>query len=74
MRTFWITLGQIHAHVVNGRTVDHNTVIEIEADDEAEAMRKAYEYFGNRFANLYTKKPDMKYYPGGIVKVSGGAR
>lgn len=72
--TFWITLGQAHAHVLNGRTVDHNVVIEIEADDYPQAMRKANEWFGDQYANIYPQKPDMKYYPGGIVKTSGGAR
>ena len=74
MNTFWITLGQSHAHVLGAKTVDHNTVIEIEAEDEAEAMRKGYELFGGRWANFYSKKPDMKYYPGGIVKVKGEYR
>jgi hypothetical protein len=74
VRTFWITLGQIHTHIINGRTVDHNTVLEIEAEDKAEAMRRAYEYFGNRFSIVYTEKPRMEYYPGGIVKVEGGYR
>lgn len=74
MRPFWITLGQIHTHHINGVTVDHNTVIEIEAEDMAEAMRRAYEYFGNRFSIVYDKKPRMEYYPGGLKKITGGVR
>ena len=74
MRPFWITLGQIHAHVIGAKTIDHNTVIEIEAEDTAEATRKAYELFGSRFANVYITKPDMKYYPRGIFIFKGGCR
>lgn len=74
MKPFWITLGQTHSHVLGAKTVDHNIVVEIEAEDRADAMRKAYELFGSRFANIYTEIPEMDYFPGGIFKYKGGYR
>jgi hypothetical protein len=56
MKTSWFTFGQSHAHSVNGRTFDKDTVVKITADDPRKVM---FEHFGNKWGHEYDREPDM---------------
>ncbi len=65
---FYITFGQAHAHVFNGKTLDKDTVVEIEADDKGDANAWAVATFGAKYSVVYPDLPDMRFFPKGIVK------
>ena len=66
MITAYFTFGQSHAHAVNGKTFDRNTVVEITADDPRQVM---FDTFGNKWSMQYDSPPDMSHFPGGIIKL-----
>lgn len=66
LKKFWITMGQAHIHKLNGIIVDKNVVVELEARNMGEAIERGYKLFGAKFADVYEKKPNMAYYPGGV--------
>lgn len=66
MKTAWFTFGQVHVHSVNGITFDKDIVVEITAEDPRARM---IEHFGMVWGFEYDKKPNMEYYPRGIVKL-----
>jgi len=70
MKAFYVTFGQIHVHAWSGRTLDRNTVGVIHAHNYEGAMEQARECFGEEFANVYDKLPNMRFYPGGLVKLT----
>lgn len=73
MKTY-ITFGQAHKHVINGKTFDRNCVAEIEAENYSEARKKAFEAFGPKFCFAYAEEhfnfDTMIYFPRGIVRLS----
>lgn len=71
MPKFYLTFGQVHAHRVPGieETFDKDCVAEIEAFDDDEARDIAFSTFGPKWAFLYTEKPDMQFFPRGIIKL-----
>ena len=70
----YVTFGQVHVHVVNGKTFDKDTVAVIEATSEKEGRELAHEYFGEKFFTTYSEKywkeDNMKYFPKGYVEVN----
>lgn len=67
MPTSYFTFGQSHAHAVNGRTFDKDTVVEITADDPRQVM---FDTFGNKWSMQYDGvPPNMDHFPGGIIKL-----
>lgn len=66
MKTAWFTFGQVHVHIVNGFRFDKDTVAEIHDDDP---RGKMFDIFGPKWSMQYDKKPDMSYYPKGILKI-----
>jgi len=69
MKKYYFTFGQIHTHRYNGQTLDCDTVVLIEETDTTLARKKMFELFGNKWAFQYNEKPDMSFYPGGVVKI-----
>ena len=69
MKKFYFTFGQSHTHVLNGKTVDKNIVIEITAKSGEVARRKMVKHFGEVWSMQYDDLPNMKYFPGGVVKL-----
>lgn len=66
MKTAYFTFGQAHHHVVNNIDFNRNTVVEITADDPRQVM---FDTFGNKWSMQYDQPPDMRHFPGGIVKL-----
>jgi hypothetical protein len=67
---FYCTFGQAHVHSVNGKTLDKDCCVEIEADNEADARRKMFGMFGAKWACMYPgEPPEMQYIPRGIFKI-----
>ncbi len=65
----YITFGQIHAHKINGKTLDCNCVAEIEADSIQAAHEGAMELFDAKFHQCTKEVPDMSYFPRGIINI-----
>jgi len=53
MPNFYITFGQVHTHSHNGKTLDKDCVGVINAPTYAEARQIAWDWFGNKWGNLY---------------------
>lgn len=73
MPRHFVTLGQKHAHRINGITVDCDCVVEYEAKNASEGREKAFKYFGDQFFTNYHdeefNKEDLIYFPKGFVKI-----
>ena len=74
MPNFYVTLGQIHAHNVDGKTFDKDCVAVIEADSWDHAREIAFTKFGQQWCFLYSpeswdEKEQMKYYPRGYIEL-----
>jgi len=69
----YITFGQVHVHSVNGITFDKDCVALIEAEDEFDGRKKAFEYFGDKwFSSCMEEKINtefLSYFPRGIIPV-----
>ena len=63
---YWFTLGRGHARHVNGRTWDHNTVIEI-AGSFPEARQVMFDHFEDKWAAQYNAGSlDLDLFSGGV--------
>jgi len=69
MSKHYFTFGQVHVHSVNGKTFDKDCVVEITAEDGNKARKKMFDTFGAKWAFQYDNKPDMKYFPRGIMTI-----
>lgn len=67
MQTWYFTFGQIHLHRVNNKTFDKDCVVEIHAESKEAARKEMFRVFGQKWANQYEQKPDMEYYPRGVI-------
>lgn len=68
----YVTFGQIHAHSVNGKTVDKDTVARIECTGPQAGRSKAFELFGDKFCFAYYEShwdeaEQLPYFPKGYV-------
>jgi len=70
MKKFYITFGQVHTHSYNGKTLDKDCVLEVWGEDEARVRTFANNTLKGVYANIYDNKPNMKYFPRGIIKAS----
>lgn len=68
----YFTLGQSHAHRLDGHTLDCDVVIEINAIDNNSARERMFELFGDKWSFQYENLPDMDYFPRGIFNVDLG--
>ncbi len=73
----YITFGQVHTHRVNENTFDCNCVAIINARNEEEGRKLAFDYFGPKWHNSYhesdfnnRRDEIMKYYPRGLIEVN----
>lgn len=75
MAKILVTFGQEHAHVVNGKVFNKDTVARLDCVDHADGRRLAFEFFGNKFFTTYnedgslTREDIARYFPLGIVDV-----
>lgn len=69
MKKWYFTFGQAHAHSIGGVTYDKDCVVEIEADTSVDARKIMFDTFGDKWAFGYDTKPQMKYFPRGIIKL-----
>ena len=69
MKKFYFTFGQRHVHSLNGKTFDKDIVVEIQSETSGEARKKMVSFFGDKWFTHYEEKPDMRYFPRGIVKI-----
>lgn len=73
MKTY-VTFGQDHAHSVNGKTLDKDCVAVINASNEEEGQKIAFELFGPKFSFSYAEEKfdtrNMHYYLRGFIKVN----
>jgi len=68
MKKFFFTFGQNHAHRYNGVTLDCDSVVQINAEDEGKARDKMVDMFGMVWGFSYSEERiQMHYYPRGVV-------
>lgn len=69
----FVTFGQSHAHSVNGKTVDKDTVAVFPLTDDEDGRALAFETFGTKFCFEYPESywdtDNMKYFPKGYVTI-----
>ncbi|MEW8025503.1 MAG: hypothetical protein AB2777_20655 [Candidatus Thiodiazotropha endolucinida] len=65
----YFTFGQIHAHRINGKTLDKDCVAEMTAESLLEGHNKGMEIFNEQFHLSTAEPPDMSYYPRGIINI-----
>lgn len=74
VRTY-VTFGQGHAHSVNGKTFDKDSVAIVEAPTYEECHAKVQEFFGRAYCTDYPEKhwdvSSMQYYPRGYIFAEG---
>ena len=68
MSKYYFTFGQDHRHELNGMILDKDCVLEISASCVFEARQKMFDIFGQKWSNVYIKKPDMSFFNRGIFK------
>tara|TARA_B100000482_G_C12383222_1_gene209928 strand:+ start:84 stop:317 length:234 start_codon:yes stop_codon:yes gene_type:complete len=73
MAKTYVTFGGDHAHSVNGRTLDKDTVAVFEAKDRNEGREKAFKCFGPKFSFEYHdtewSEDKMRFFPKGYVEL-----
>ena len=71
MKYFYVTMGQIHVHSIDGNMIDKNCVVRFKCNSCNEGRNKAMELFGRKFCFTYFdtdwNEEDMKYYPRGYI-------
>ena len=71
----YITFGQIHKHIVNGKVFDRNCVAVFESKNEYEGRKKAFWVFGNQWHNLFPANQFnnklLIYFPRGLLQLDG---
>ena len=71
MPKFYFTCGQKHSHTINGKTWDKDSVLEVIAEKENNAIEVVFSLVGPQWAFCYTEEvmtdEEIKtYYPNGI--------
>ena len=69
MKKYYFTFGQSHTHSFNGMTLDKDIVMEIEAKDSNSAREIMFGFFGDKWSMQYNEKPNMDYFPRGILSI-----
>lgn len=67
----YFTCGQVHSHEVQeGKVWDKDSVVQVTADCEDDAVSFMLDMFGNEWASWYFSKENaLEYSPNGIVAV-----
>ena len=68
----YVTLGQVHVHKVQGKTLDKDTVAVFEAESWEEGRRKAFDLFGDKFftdyhGDAWIERELLPFFPKGYV-------
>ena len=70
-KSFIITFGQIHTHRIDGKTIDKDCVVQIDAPNEFLAYEKAKTLFGENWSGIEKKQEYTdevaEFFPRGIV-------
>ena len=73
MKNHYVTFGQDHAHRVNGKTLDRDTVAVFAAETAQAGRNRAFELFGGKFCFEYHgeewNESSLKYFPKGYVYI-----
>lgn len=73
MKTY-ITFGQDHVHIIDGKTFDKDCIAIIESSSHDTARTLAFKFFGDRFCFSYPEDEFdhsmMKYFPKGFIEVT----
>ena len=74
MIKLYVTFGQVHTHLVNGKTLNKDSVAVINCEGIEEGRKLAFEFFGDKFFTTYTEKQVnkemMSYFPRGFIEVN----
>ena len=70
MKPYYISFGQIHTHSIDGKTFDKDSIAVIEATDPGIARDIAFKLFNDKWSMLYSRVPDMKFFPRGLINVN----
>jgi hypothetical protein len=71
MNKYWISFGQTHTHSVNGKTLDKDCLLEIEAENEEAARNQVIALIGLKWANIYEElEGNLEYFPRGVIKLT----
>lgn len=65
MKTAYFTFGQNHVHNLFGIMFDKDCVVQITSPDPRTNM---FDLFGTKWSMQYEQKPDLAYFPRGIVE------
>ncbi len=69
----YVTFGQVHAHRVNGKTLDCDCVAILKSESVDAGRAMAFELFGPKFSFVYSEEDwdhsDMQFYPNGYVHI-----
>ena len=65
----YITFEQIHTHSINGKTFDKNCIGVLEADNVVDGYCRAMNLFNKQFHRALGEKPDMSYFPRGLIEL-----
>lgn len=66
----YFTFGQSHVHMVDDVLYHKDVVAVMEAENEEEARKRAFQLWGPKWFTSYpVTPPDMAYFPGGFVEV-----
>lgn len=69
MPNFYITLGQVHQHIVDGKKWDKDSVMEVVADNISVVEDYAFQEFGKSWCMVSNEAGhDQRFYPKGIIK------
>ena len=70
----YVTFGQDHSHVINGKELDKDTVAVITSESYCTGREKAFKLFGRRFCMEYPENfwdsSSLKHFPKGYVEVN----
>lgn len=71
----YITFGQVHAHIINGKVFDRDCVAAINCTSREEGLKLARVYFGDKFFTGYDEEfilaPEkLRFFPRGIIEVN----
>ncbi|NOX14944.1 MAG: hypothetical protein GXP61_02770 [Epsilonproteobacteria bacterium] len=69
MKTYYFTFGQVHKHTINKTTYNKDCVCAIKAKNMSEARDKMFDTFNDKWAFAYEEKPDMSFFPRGIIRL-----
>lgn len=69
LKEYFLTFGYVHSHYIDNKILDKDCVVKLRANSISEARKKCFDNFGNKWAFINGRKPDMSYFPRGIIKL-----